>query len=122
MKNPSPSWSENIHPNLCGDMAERMLTTTYEISLFNSLTYEKFLDWSKLKALADEKINNLITKILCEMDRKHCGKKRKCWLPAFSPFPTMFSRDLFFGVVKTRDYMAKGLKLFKIVITIINTI
>ena len=22
---------------------------------------------------------------------KHCGKRRKCWLPAFSPFPTMFS-------------------------------
>ena len=23
--------------------------------------------------------------------RKHSGKTRKCWLPAFSPFPTMFS-------------------------------
>ena len=23
--------------------------------------------------------------------RKHCGKRRKCWLPAFSPFPTVFS-------------------------------
>ena len=22
---------------------------------------------------------------------KHCGKRRKCWKPAFSPFPTMFS-------------------------------
>ena len=22
---------------------------------------------------------------------KHCGKRRKCWLPAFSPFPSMFS-------------------------------
>ena len=22
--------------------------------------------------------------------RKHCGKRRKCWKPAFSPFPTMF--------------------------------
>ena len=21
---------------------------------------------------------------------KHCWKRRKCWLPAFSPFPTMF--------------------------------
>ena len=21
---------------------------------------------------------------------KHCGKRRKCWLPTFSPFPTMF--------------------------------
>ena len=23
--------------------------------------------------------------------RKHCGKRRKCWLPAFSPFPAVFS-------------------------------
>ena len=23
--------------------------------------------------------------------RKHCGKRRKCWKPAFSPFPRMFS-------------------------------
>ena len=22
---------------------------------------------------------------------KHCGKRRKCWYPAFSPFPAMFS-------------------------------
>ena len=22
---------------------------------------------------------------------KHCGKRRKCWLPAFSPFSTMYS-------------------------------
>ena len=26
-----------------------------------------------------------------EAFRKHCGKRRKCWLPAFSHFPTMFS-------------------------------
>ena len=26
--------------------------------------------------------------------RKHCWKRRKCWLPAFSPFPTMFSKVL----------------------------
>ena len=26
-----------------------------------------------------------------EAFRKHCGKRRKCWLPAFSPFPKMFS-------------------------------
>ena len=24
------------------------------------------------------------------MGRKHCKKRRKCWFPAFSPFPTMF--------------------------------
>ena len=29
------------------------------------------------------------------MVRKHGGNRRKCWLPAFSPFPIMFSKDLF---------------------------
>ena len=26
---------------------------------------------------------------------KHFGKRRKCWLPALSLFPTMFSRGLY---------------------------
>ena len=33
--------------------------------------------------------------------RKHYGKRRKCWLPAFSPFPTMFSKALCFRSVKS---------------------
>ena len=37
------------------------------------------------------------------MVRKHCRKRRKCCLPAFSPFPTMFSKGFFFRVVKSRD-------------------
>ena len=32
------------------------------------------------------------------MGKKHCGKRRKCWLPAFSPCPTMFSKGFFFVV------------------------
>ena len=28
--------------------------------------------------------------------KKHCGKRRKCWLPAFSPFPTISSKALLF--------------------------
>ena len=26
------------------------------------------------------------------MTRKHCGKRRKCWLPALFPLPTKFSK------------------------------
>ena len=48
----------------------------------NPLPNDNFLDWSKLEAFANDKIN--------VNDRKHCGKKGKCWLPAFSLFPTMF--------------------------------
>ena len=29
--------------------------------------------------------------------RKHCGYRRKCWLPAFSPFPSVFSQASFLG-------------------------
>ena len=39
-------------------------------------------------------------RICAGQDRKHCGKRRKCWLPAFSSFPTMFSKGPFFRVVK----------------------
>ena len=45
------------------------------------------------------------------MVRKHCGKKRKCWLPAFSPFPTMFSKGFFFRVVESGGGGGKGLGL-----------
>ena len=40
--------------------------------------------------------------------RKHCGKKRKCWLPAFSPFPARFSKGFLPWVVKSRDCLVKG--------------
>ena len=36
---------------------------------------------------------DLKTEFLSGIGRKHCGKRRKCWLPAFSPFPTMFLKD-----------------------------
>ena len=48
------------------------------------------------KGFADHRINSVQNKpwFLHPWDiglLKHCGKKRKCWEPAFSPFPTMFS-------------------------------
>ena len=33
-------------------------------------------------------------------DRKHCGKKRKCWLPAFSSFSPVFSKAFYLGHLK----------------------
>ena len=35
------------------------------------------------------------------------GKKRKCWLPAFSPFPTVFPNGFFERVVKNRRCVVK---------------
>ena len=35
--------------------------------------------------------------------RKNCGKRRKCWLPAFSPFLSMFSKG-FISLKVVKDY------------------
>ena len=36
------------------------------------------------------------------------GKVEKCWLQAISPFPTVFSKDLFCSHVKSRACLGKG--------------
>ena len=46
--------------------------------------------------------------ICFEKGRKYCGKKRKYWLPAFSLFPTMFSRTVFLRIVKSRDCVVES--------------
>ena len=67
----------------------------------NSLPNNKILGLPKLKAFADDKINvTQKLKFALGRGRKHCGKRRKCWLPAFSPFPTMFSQASFSGSLK----------------------
>ena len=59
-------------------------------ALFISLPNDKFLDCSKCKAFADDKINVIEKlKFVFGKDKKHCVKRRKCWLPAFSPFYTL---------------------------------
>ena len=66
-------------------------------------------DWSKMKAFPDNEINvTKDLKICFGKDRKHCRKGRKCWLPAFSPFPIMFSESFLPKVVKSWDFMIKG--------------
>ena len=40
--------------------------------------------------------------------RKNCGKRRNCSLRAISPFPTMFSKDLYCRHMKTRACLGKG--------------
>ena len=72
----------------------------------NSLPNDKILDQSKLKALNFCKRQNkcdLTTEICFGKGRIHCGNRRKCWLPAFSPFPKMFLNGLSYKVVKSCD-------------------
>ena len=75
----------------------------------NSLLNDKNLDAFELKAFAEDKIN-VTVKLKFGLRRVEniVGKVEKCWLPAFSPFPTMFSKDLCFRVVKSQDCVVKS--------------
>ena len=42
------------------------------------------------------------------MGIKHCEKRRKCLLPAFYPFSTMFSKAFFLRVVKCHDSVVQS--------------
>ena len=44
---------------------------------------------------------NLKVELLFGIGRKHYGRRRKCWLPAFPPFPTVFSKGFFLWVVES---------------------
>ena len=48
----------------------------------------------KAIAIADDKfdIAQTINVVFNRIYRKHCWKRRKCWLPAFSPFLTIFQK------------------------------
>ena len=75
-----------------------------------TLPNDKILNLSNLKALADYKINVTEKLELCfGKGRKHSGKRRKCWSPAFSPFPhNVFKRPLILSVVKCSDCVVKN--------------
>ena len=77
---------------------------------FNSAPKDKSLDQSKLIAFADNE-KNATQKLtfVKDKDGKHCGTRIKCWLAAFSPFPTMLSKGYFLRVVKSRELCGKEL-------------
>ena len=80
--------------------------------IFNPLPEDRILDLSKLKAFADNKLKMIqMAKFVPDTIENIVGKRRKCWLPAFSSFPSMFSKGFFFRVIKSRDiawYRAKS--------------
>ena len=77
--------------------------------LLNSLPGNNILDWSALKSIAGDKLNAIEKlKFLMGQVENIVGKRRKCWFPAFSPYLTMFSKDLSVKVVKSQDYVLKS--------------
>ena len=76
---------------------------------FNSLPNNKILEWSNLKAVADNKVNAIEKlKFVLGWVKNIVGIRRKCWFPARSPFPTMFSKGIFLRVVKSWDCVVKS--------------
>ena len=71
---------------------------------------DKISSLSKLKALADDDFSGAqMVRCFCYRVENIVEKRRKCWLPAFSPFPTMFSKVFFFlGGVKSRHCVMKS--------------
>ena len=100
----------NAPPALrCNYMQLRLHPSARICPDLNSLPNNKIFDRTKLKAFADDRKNVAgKMKFVLGMIKNIVGKGEKCWLPAFSPFPTMFSKGFFFRVVKSRDCMVMG--------------
>ena len=77
------------------------ITLYYIIKSFNPLPNDKILDWSKLKAFADDKF-------VLESVENIVGKGENVGLPAFSPFPTMFSKSVSLRVIENWDCVVKS--------------
>ena len=87
---------------------DRLLQSRQRMS-FNSFPNDKFLVNSKLKEFADDKFKfDEKWQKLFQMVRKHCEKRRNCSLRAISPFPTVFSKELYYRHVKTRACLGTG--------------
>ena len=68
---------------------------------FNSLPKDKILDLTESKAFVDDKLNIAKMRIpLYDRVENTVGKRRKYWLPAFSTFPTVFSKPSSLGSLK----------------------
>ena len=63
------------------------------------LSDSKILDWSKLKAFINDKIN-MKKLTLFRKGKKHCGKWRKCCYQHFLFFPQCFQKASYTGALK----------------------
>ena len=77
---------------------EKMLVTSIFSFSLNVFIRQEFAD-DNFKFNKNDKV--------LKTGKKYCGKRRKCSLTAISPFPTVFSKDLYCKHVKTRTYLVK---------------
>ena len=65
---------------------------------------DKILDWSKLKAFADDNMHfNENLKLVMGRIENIVGKRENVGYQHFFPFPTMFSNAFSFRVVKSQN-------------------
>ena len=86
-----------------------ILSRVKELTLYRMT--KQTLDWFKLRQTVCRPRNNceLEFEVCFDKSIKHCGKRRKCWSPAFSPFLTMFSKKGFYPkIVKSLDCVVKS--------------
>ena len=76
---------------------------------FNPLPNNKFLDLTKLKSFADNKLKVAkITIFLFDRAENTGGKGENAGYQHFLLFPPVFSKAFFFRVVKSRDCVVKS--------------
>ena len=78
-------------------------------TFINPLPNDKFLDWSKLKAVADDK-SNVAAKLKFVLGRVEniVGKGENAGYQHFLLFPQCFQKASLLGVVKSRDCVVKS--------------
>ena len=79
------------------------------LSLFNPLQKDKILDWFKLKAFADDKVN--IAEIIISLSNRVeniVGKGENAGFQHFLIFPQCFQKPLFFRVFESQDCVVKS--------------
>ena len=67
------------------------------LTLFETVKYPNFTAFTDEQVIVAPKLDFVLQRV------EHCGKRRKCWLPASSPLPTMFSKAVVSRGVKSRD-------------------
>ena len=76
---------------------------------FNALPNDKILDWSKLKAFEDDKINETEKlKFVLESVENMVGKGENAGNQHFLLFPHYFSKGFIDRVIKSRDFVVKS--------------
>ena len=83
--------------------------------LFNSLQADNYLDKTKFKAFADNKLN--VAKIMIYVfdgGRKHCGKRRNAGYQHFLLFPHCFQKASFLGSLKLGINWQRVNNIFKV--------